>query len=131
MTPAPRILIVDDETPILFLLGRILAAEGYHVATASNGDEALRLARLHHFDLFLVDLIMPSKDGIETILALRARQYRTPIIAMSGGWSGGARNCLPLAEKLGANDTLPKPFGRDELLAMVRKHTAKTKLVAV
>jgi DNA-binding response OmpR family regulator len=120
MTPVKRILVVDDEPMILFLLEQLLAAEGYEVVTATNGDEAQRLSQAQWFDLFLIDLIMPCKDGIETILSLRAFRRNAPIIAMSGGWNGGTRNCLPLAEKLGACGTLAKPFDRETLLSMVR-----------
>jgi two-component system alkaline phosphatase synthesis response regulator PhoP len=120
MTPAKRILIVDDEPTILFLLEQLLTAEGYEVVTASNGDEAHRLSRTQWFDLFLIDLIMPSKDGIETILSLRTFRVSTPIIAMSGGWNEGRRSCLPLAGKVGACGTLAKPFDRDTLLGTIR-----------
>lgn len=129
MTPVSRILIVDDEPAILFLLGKLLSAEGYHVTTSSNGDDAIRLSRTYHFDLFIIDLIMPHKDGIETIISLRTKEKKTPIIAMSGGWNGGSNNCLPLAGKLGACGTLAKPFDRTTLLAaideQVRKRHAK------
>jgi DNA-binding response OmpR family regulator len=120
MNPAKRILVVDDEPTILFLLEQLLAAEGYEVVTASDGDEAHRLARTQWFDLFLVDLIMPRKDGIETILSLRSYRRNAPIIAMSGGWQGGSRTCLPLAGKLGAFSTLAKPFDRETLIMKVR-----------
>lgn len=131
MTPTSRILIVDDEPTILFLLDKLLTAEGYEVVTASSGEQALRLARCHRFNLFLVDLIMPSKDGIETILALRAIRKKTPIIAMSGGWDGGARSCLPLAAKLGACGTLAKPFDRKTLIEAVSREIAAPQLLEV
>lgn len=117
MTPLKRILVVDDDPIILFLMAQLLAAEGYDVVTASGGDEAHHLSRTQWFDLFLIDLIMPGKDGIETILSLRTFRRNAPIIAMSGGWHGGTRNCLPLAGKLGACGTLAKPFDRATLLA--------------
>ncbi|MEY3897935.1 MAG: hypothetical protein RLZZ214_3456 [Verrucomicrobiota bacterium] len=120
MNPVKRILVVDDEPRFLSLLEQLLAAEGYEVVTASNGDEAHRLSQAQWFDLFLIDLIMPGKDGIETILSLRTFRRNAPIIAMSGGWNGGAQNCLPLAGKLGACGTLAKPFDRDTLLRTVR-----------
>ncbi len=119
MTPAKRILVVDDEPAILLLLEHLLAADGYEVVTAPNGDQAHHLARTQWFDLFLIDLIMPCKDGIETILNLRTFRRSAPIIAMSGGY-GGARSCLPLAGMLGACGTLAKPFDRDTLLGTVR-----------
>jgi DNA-binding response OmpR family regulator len=120
MNPPKRILVVDDEPTIQFLLKQLLAAEGYEVVTASNGDEAERLSRTQWFDLFLIDLIMPRKDGIETILSLRTFRVSTPIIAMSGGWNEGTRSCLPLAGKVGACGTLAKPFDRDTLLGTIR-----------
>ena len=92
MNPVKRILVVDDESKILFLLKHLLSAEGYEVVTASDGNEAHRLARAEWFDLFLIDLIMPGKDGIETILSLRALRKNAPIIAMSGGWQSGTGN---------------------------------------
>jgi len=121
MNPAKQILVVDDEPAILFLVERILSAEGYEVVTAANGNEAIQLTRTHRFDLFLVDLIMPCKDGIETILTLRSFRMNAPIIAMSGGWHDGTRNCLPLAEKIGACGTLAKPFDRDTLIMTVQQ----------
>lgn len=131
MTPVSRILIVDDEPVIRLLLGKLLVAEGYEVATAANGDEAIHLSRTHCFDLFLIDLIMPGKDGIETILTLRARRKNTPIIAMSGGWNGGAQSCLALAGKLGACGVLAKPFNRETLIEAIRREVGGPRSRAV
>lgn len=119
MTPAKRILIVDDEPAILLLLEQLLSAEGYQVVTAADGHQAHLLARSQRFDLFLIDMIMPFKDGIETILSLRTLRSKAAIIAMSGGLQGGAGNYLPLAEKLGASASLAKPFNRQTLLTAV------------
>lgn len=120
MNPVKRILVVDDDPAILFLLERLLAPEGYEVVTTSDGDEALHLSRSQWFDLFLIDMILPGKDGIETILSLRTLRRTAPIIAMSGGWHGGTRSYLPLAGKLGAFSTLAKPFDRETLIMKVR-----------
>ena len=120
-----RILVADDEPTIRFLLEKILTAEGYQVTTVANGDDALRISATHVFELFLIDLIMPGKDGIETILTLRAKRKNTPILAISGGWNEGASSCLPLAGKLGACGTLAKPFDRATLLEAVRREIAK------
>jgi CheY-like chemotaxis protein len=125
MTHPRRILVADDEPTIRFLLDKILTDEGYHVTTVSNGEEALRMSATHVFELFLIDLIMPGKDGIETILTLRAKRKHTPILAISGGWNDGANSCLPLAGKLGACGTLAKPFDRATLLDAVRRELAK------
>lgn len=120
-----RILVADDEPTIRFLLEKILTAKGYQVTTVANGDDALRISATHVFELFLIDLIMPGKDGIETILTLRAKRKNTPILAISGGWNEGASSCLPLAGKLGACGTLAKPFDRATLLEAVRREIAK------
>jgi len=119
MNPAKRILVVDDEPTILFLIKQLLTADGYEVVTASDGDEAERLSRTQWFDLFLNDLIMPYKDGLETIILLRSLRNNAPIIAMSGG-DGCTHICLPLAGKLGASATIAKPFDRHTLLRTVR-----------
>lgn len=131
MTPELPILIVDDEPLILSMLEMALTADGYKVVTARSGDEAIRCACLQRFDLFMIDLIMPRKDGIETILTLRASDKKTPIIAMSGGWNDGANNCLPLAEKIGACGILAKPFDRNTLLATVRREIRRPELMAM
>jgi len=119
MNPTLRILVADDEPTILILLKKILTTEGYEVTIASNGDEALHLSRTQWFDLFLIDLIMPGRDGIETILTLRSFRKNAPVIAMSGGWHDGSRSCLELAGKLGACSTLAKPFDRNSLIAAI------------
>lgn len=128
MKPEKRILVVDDEPVTLLLLEKLLATEGYDVVTADDGEAAHRLALNRSFDLFLIDLIMPRKDGIETILSLRASRQNAPIIAMSAGWLGGTRSCLPLAEKLGACRTLAKPFERQTLLDTVRSALGEMEL---
>jgi CheY-like chemotaxis protein len=130
MNPNPKILIVDDESSIRYLLSELLSSCGYDVATASDGDEALRCVVQEDFDLVLIDLIMPRKDGIETILELHARRPDTPVIAMSGGMHCGSTNFLPLATKLGARRTLAKPFGGRELLEAVEAEIGKPKSIS-
>ena len=123
-TPA-RILIVDDEAPMRFVIEHLLTEEGYQVSTAANGEAALELASAERFDLIMIDLIMPRKDGIETIVALRDSQPETKIIAMSGGWNGGGNSYLRLAGKIGASLTLAKPFDRATLLNAIESEIGK------
>lgn len=111
-----KILIVDDEAPMRFVMQHLLHAEGYDVTTASDGCAAVEIASKEHFDVIITDLIMPRKDGIETILQLRVSHPDTRIIAMSGGWNGGAQSYLRLAEKIGASRALAKPFDKATLL---------------
>ncbi len=120
MPPKHKILIVDDEAPIRFLIAQTLAARGYEVKTAENGAEAIQMASHESFHLIMTDLIMPGRDGIETILALRAKHPKTRIIAMSGGFHGGKQSYLPLAGKIGACHTLAKPFGIASLMEAVQ-----------
>mgnify|MGYP002128510101 FL=1 len=79
MNSKAKILIVDDEAPMRFVIEHLLNSEGYKVFTAANGEIALELASRESFDLVMTDLIMPGKDGIETILLLRASQPKMKI----------------------------------------------------
>lgn len=113
------ILIIDDDFKILQVFREILEREGYDVLAASDGREGMRLCRNRHVDLVITDIIMPEKEGLETIIELRRDLPHVKIIAMSGGGQIGAEQYLPLAEKLGAQHTLDKPFTAVELLEAI------------
>jgi len=129
MKSKAKILIVDDEAPMRFVIQHLLTAEGYDVTTASDGRAALELASREHFDLVMTDLIMPLKDGIETILQLRVSQPDIKIIAMSGGWNGGGQSYLRLAGKLGASQTLSKPFDKATLLDAIEREIGRPEVL--
>ena len=114
-----RILIADDEQDFCFLMQRALALAGHEVRVASGGNEAMTSLRAASADVAVVDLFMPGKDGIETILDIRRRYPDLKIIAITGSMpkTGGA--VLAMAQKLGAHLTLAKPFSVEELLAAV------------
>jgi DNA-binding response OmpR family regulator len=114
-----KILLVDDDDNFRAMLGRVLGDAGHIVTTAVNGNEALRLVQDNAFDLVITDLIMPEKEGIETIVELRRKIPGLKIIAMSGGGFNAPETYLNLARKLGAAQTLAKPFPGTELLAAV------------
>lgn len=116
-----RILVVDDEELVRTLLGQILVREGYTVVCASNGEEAMRCLREEPADLMITDLIMPGKEGIETITDARREFPDMKIIAMSGGGRVGPGNYLSLAEKLGADRVFAKPFDHELLVRTVRE----------
>lgn len=116
----PHILIIDDEAMIREMFRRILEMEGYAVSEAAEGNEALARCREQCPDLIITDLIMPDKEGIETIIEIRRDFPETKIIAISGGGRITAREYLELAETFGADRSLSKPIGREELLAAVR-----------
>lgn len=113
---ARRILVVDDEMPILRLLRRILIASGYEVLVASSGMQGVDVARQKQPDLILLDLSMPGMDGLSVCRELR-QWTETPIIVVS---ARGEERYKVHALDLGADDYLTKPFGYDELLARVR-----------
>jgi DNA-binding response OmpR family regulator len=116
-----KLLLVDDNQDLLGMQGEFLRMAGHEVETAVNGDEALSLANHGNFDLMITDIIMPSKDGIEVILALRKSHPSAKIIAISGGGRLNAKDYLGIAQKLGAAATLAKPFSGSELVATVER----------
>jgi len=116
-----RILIIDDDVQILDMLRQTLECEGYEVVDATNGKEGIRLYRENPADLIITDIIMPEKEGIETIIELKRNFPDVKIIAISGGGRITPEGYLSMAKRLGANRTFEKPVERDELLAAVRE----------
>lgn len=116
----PHILVIDDERPVRAVLRQMLEKEGYEVEEAPDGAVGMKLLHDHIPDLIIIDLFMPEKEGIETMIEVRKHFPQVKIIAMSGGGRTGALDLLPMAESFGAQRTLAKPFERKELLAAVR-----------
>jgi len=116
-----RILVIDDETQVRTVLLKSLEREGYQVMDAPNGKVGMELIQEEPFDLVITDIVMPEKEGIETIGDLRHYFPETKIIAISGGGRNlKANNVLHTAEILGAHCTLSKPFEIEEFLDAVR-----------
>lgn len=92
---------------------------GFSVLVASDGEEALSLLSGEQVDLVLTDLIMPNREGIETIVELRRSPSPPRIIAISGGGRSADADFLQMAAMLGADDTLRKPFSRADLIAKI------------
>ena len=118
---AKTILIIEDEENIRGLLRKILEKEGYDVIEAPNGEVGTRLYRQHLPDLIITDLIMPEKEGIETIRELRLDYPDAKIIAMSGGGNLDPEQYLQIAEGLGVLKTFSKPFMREEIIEAVNE----------
>ena len=114
-----NILVVDDEQMLRRTLRALLERAGHTVVEAEDGDEGFALFRSQSFDLVLTDIIMPNREGVETIGEMRRHAPDLPIIAMSGGGSRGGELFLELAQKLGATATLAKPIRQAELIAAV------------
>lgn len=115
------ILVADDEQSIRSILRMVLQMAGHTVSVAANGDEVLELANNKKFDLIITDIIMPKKEGIETILELKKLNPGIKIIAISGGGRKGSMDFLQVAEMVGAAYTIPKPFEPDEVVDIVKK----------
>jgi DNA-binding response OmpR family regulator len=112
------ILAVDDDPAILDVVAQVLADEGYDVLTADGGRAAVKLAREHLPKLILLDLMMPEMNGWQVVAELRASpQTRSiPVLLLSA-----RRDTALMANDLGVNSYLEKPFDLDELLARVQR----------
>src|SRR5437764_2343093 len=120
--PAANILVVDDDEEIRASLRRGLALEGYRIAQAADGAEALRVAREAPPDLVVLDVMLPEVDGLEVCRRLRAADETLPIIMLT------ARDAVPdrvAGLETGADDYLVKPFAVEELLARIRALTRR------
>lgn len=115
-----RILLIDDDLLIRELVGSILAEAGHNVVTAANGVDGIDKLQTQNFDLVVTDILMPDKEGVETIFEVRQSWPDLRIIAISGG--GLMKNFSPLsvAKKAGADVVLTKPFEPEDLLNAVK-----------
>ena len=112
----PRVLLVEDEPGLVMTLTDRLAAEGYEVVSAVDGDTGLRRASSEPFDLILLDGMLPGRDGFDVCRTLRQRHVRVPILMLT---ARGQVVDRVVGLKLGADDYLVKPFEMAELLARV------------
>jgi len=116
-----RILVVDDEPDLRRLVREWLTDAAHIVVEAANGDEGLRVLQTEGADLVIIDLVMPDKEGIETIREMRQAFPALKIIAISGKGGEKQGKYLGAAEALGADVALAKPFSRDEMVAVVER----------
>jgi DNA-binding response OmpR family regulator len=112
-----RILLVEDDSSIVIGLRMNLEREGYEVELAEDGDTALELVREGEFDLVLLDVMLPKRNGYEVLDALRKEGNHTPVLMLS---ARSAEMDKVMGLDLGADDYIPKPFSVAELLARVR-----------
>jgi two-component system chemotaxis response regulator CheY len=116
----PRILVVDDDEMVRDAIASALKRAGYAVSEAANGREAAELFRSEPADLVITDILMPEKDGLETILTLNRGSGAVPIIAMTG-LSSRSSLYLEMAKTFGAVRVLEKPFELTELVGVTRE----------
>ncbi|MBK9119671.1 MAG: response regulator [Phycisphaerales bacterium] len=116
MSSNPSILVADDNDEVRKVMRLSLERAGYDVCEAANGLEAMRAVNAIPFDLVITDILMPERDGIETILHLRQKAPQAKILAISGAQDNVF---LASASGLGATRTLTKPFTPTQLLNVV------------
>ncbi len=116
-----NILVIEDNENMLRMMNDLLSRSGYNVVSAIDGVAGMKAFRASKPDLVITDIIMPDKEGLEVIMDLVKETPKPKIIAMSGGGMMEPRTYLSLAEKLGADEIIQKPFRPAELLALVEK----------
>ncbi len=114
------VLLVDDDEFVRASLEELLTDSGYEVQAASDGDEALAMARKQAPDAVVTDLVMPGTGGLEVLTELRTLCPGVPVIAISGGGRIKATNYLEVAKMFGAAAVLEKPFEFEELDKAIR-----------
>jgi two-component system copper resistance phosphate regulon response regulator CusR len=119
-----RILVVEDERKIAQALSKGLESNQYSVSIAATGEEGFFLASTQEFDLVILDVMLPSRDGLEVLTALRQRGFSVPVLMLTSidTIEGRVRGL-----DCGADDYLVKPFAFAELLARIRALVRRTK----
>jgi DNA-binding response OmpR family regulator len=112
----PTLLLVDDDPMVIESLGPLLERSGFHVLTASQGEEALNKVQSHHPDVVVMDVLMPRMNGRETLRRMRKANIWTPTILLTQVGEASER---AVALEEGADDYLNKPFHSQELLARI------------
>lgn len=115
----PRILIVDDSPADRSALRKVLETRGYRVQEAADGKAAIRMQRTIPADLVITEILLPEKDGIETIVDLKRGFPDVKIIAISGGGAISPQIYLKMAMELGAARALKKPLDQHKMMETV------------
>lgn len=121
---AKRILLADDDDNLHRVMTTAIDRAGYEVRGAKDGVAALRLAKESQFDLAILDLIMPEKEGLETMEELRKLKNPPKILVISGGGRLGPQENLRMARMLGADQVLAKPFDLNTFVNLIKQMLA-------
>jgi DNA-binding response OmpR family regulator len=119
MLSGNAVLVVDDEAGIRQLAARALAAAGCQSHGAANGREAISVLEHTPIDAVVIDMIMPEKEGVETIIEVKSRWPNLKVIAISGGGRLAPDDFLRLASMVGADATMKKPLNFKEMLVRI------------
>lgn len=120
LVPRPRALCADSSEDIRALVGCALSAAGIDVCPAADGDEAERLALAHDFDLIVLDIFLPGRDGFEVCARLRKRGVRCPVLFFASDQSEDSRR---RALSAGAQGYVLRPLGLADLAELARETT--------
>jgi len=116
-----KILVIDDDVVVRTAMVQFLADLGYDVVSAEDGQRGMRLFRSEKPDLVITDIIMPEKEGIQTIAEIRRERPDAKVIAVSGGGRIGNTDFLKIARQLGATDVIAKPVDPDDFAARIER----------
>ncbi len=116
-----QILVIDDDPQIRSLVKRRLEKDGYSVWEAVHGKEALKILDEKEIDLAIVDIIMPEKGGIETLMEFKNKHPRLKTVVISGKVDTEADSFTMLIKQFGSQTILTKPFELDKLVLTVEK----------
>jgi len=120
-----RILIIDDNAQLREMLNLMLGQAGHEVVEAGTGEMGVKLYKEKPADIVIVDILMPEKGGLETIVELKRDFPDVKVIGISGGFQKKTDENKTLADLLGIQRTLSKPFAPDELLKNIREVLAQ------
>jgi len=118
---APAVLLLEDNEPYRTLIVEVLTLAGFEVCAAPDGRRVSQILHERRIDLVVTDLVMPERDGIDTLTELRYSHPQLPVIAISGDVPMNRDLYLTIAEKLGASRVIAKPFKMEQLVAAARE----------
>lgn len=122
MAEKSRVLVVDDEEALRYLLSTELAAEGYEVETAGDGDEAIEAIKQKDYDVVLLDIKMPRVDGFEVLRFIKQNKPEIKVIMLTA--YADVKNAIE-ALKLGASDFVSKPYDLEDILTSINRALGK------
>jgi DNA-binding response OmpR family regulator len=127
---AKTVLVVDDDKLVLAMYKFAFEDHGYRVLLADDGNAALRILESQRADVVFLDILMPEKEGLETLLEIKQRFPEVAVFAMSGGGTRGKHDFLTVAKKFGATGIVKKPATPKDLIALIdalpEKHSSES-----
>jgi CheY-like chemotaxis protein len=116
-----KVLLIDDDPLVQYTVSKILTSRGYEVVAAADGERGFEAVAVENPAVVITDLIMPEQEGLETIIRIKREYPEIGIIAISGGGRYNNLDMLPMAQSLGADAIVSKPFEPEELLNPLRR----------